>query len=108
MASLTESGIFESPPNISLMASLKILRVSLLAVWSSGERNHLNRPRIESVVEAVTVRPASAPVVMSTPVSTRAIEFMPPLLCVMTFAKSVNALNVSLYPFMSSGMDVSC
>jgi len=56
---LTAAGIFDSPPNMSMMAFLKSLRASLFAALSSAERNQLKKPRTESVVEAVIVRPAS-------------------------------------------------
>ena len=75
------------------MASLKIVRVASFAALSSGERNHLNSPRTESVVEALTSRPASAAVDTST--DARAIAFELPA-SMLLVAKSANAWNVAL------------
>ena len=84
-----------------MMASLKILRVVSFAALSSADRNHLKKPRTESVSENVTARPASAPVFTS--MAVRAIAFVSPALSLI-LAKSRKALNVSLYPFTSSAI----
>ena len=84
-----------------MMASLKILRVVLFAFCSSDARNHLKMPRTESVSEAETSRPASAPVFTS--MEARAIAFFSPAPSLI-FAKSTNALNVSLYPLTSNAI----
>ena len=104
IASRTLSGILSGPPNMSAMACLKRSRTSLFTSRDAWRRPTL--PTKSNEVFATIVRPASG--------LEPAASFFSPLICAMVeppfacVAKSVKALNVSLYPLIPSGMDVSC
>ena len=70
---------------------------ALLSAWLRVKAN------ARSVVAATIVRPPSA----APPAPVRATAFSLPA-SIWVLAKSANALNVALYPLMSSATDVSC
>ena len=89
---------------MSAMACLKRSRTALFTSRDAWRRPTL--PMKSNPVFATIVRPASGPVpatVFFSPPTCAMVE--PPFACV---AKSVKALNASLYPLIPSGMDVSC
>ena len=89
---------------MSAMACLKRSRTALFTSRDAWRRPTL--PTKSNPVFATIVRPASGPV--------PATVFFSPPTCAMVesdfacVAKSVKALNASLYPLIPSGMDVSC